>query len=77
MKKRSSLKRKWLLSGGLGAVGFGSGLSAVIEVAFMRYDGAPFWKWFILGTLSLAVMIAGLNFIVNAVRYKVKMDDLE
>lgn len=77
MSTKSTLKKKWLLSGGLGAVGFGSGLSAVIEVAFMRYEGAPFLKWFALGTLSLAVMITGLNFIVNAVRYKIKMDELD
>ncbi|MTI19778.1 hypothetical protein E1176_01965 [Fulvivirga sp. RKSG066] len=77
MGKRATLKRKWLLSGGLGAVGFGSGLCAVIEVAFMRHEGAPFWQWFLLGTVSLAVLITGLNFIINALKYKIRLENLK
>lgn len=71
----SKNKKQWLLRGGFGAVLFGSGLSATIEVAFMRNEGAPFWKWFLLGTLSLVVLIAGLSFIVDAVRFRIKMED--
>lgn len=71
----SKNKIQWLLRGGFGAVLFGSGLSSTIEVAFMRYDGAPFWNWFLLGTLSLAVLITGLNFIIDAVRFKIKMEE--
>lgn len=76
-KKNNKYRMQWLLRGGFGAVLFGSGLSATIEVAFMRYEGAPFWKWFLLGTLSLAILITGLNFIVDAVRFKIKMREVD
>lgn len=63
---------KWLLLGGGGAVLFGAGLCATIEVAFMRYEGAPFWTWFALGTLSLCFVVAGLACMIDSVRWKIK-----
>lgn len=51
---------------------FGAGLCATIEVAFMRYEGAPFWTWFALGTLSLCFVVAGLACMIDSVRWKIK-----
>lgn len=65
----------WLLRGGSGAILFGTGICATIEVAFMRYDGAPFLNWFILGTISLALMVAGISLIADSVRFKIKMNE--
>ena len=72
-KQRSNFYR-WLILGGLGAVLFGAGLSATIEVAFMRYEGAPFWTWFLLGTLSLCFVVAGLACMIDSLRWKIKMN---
>jgi hypothetical protein len=65
---------KWLFSGGLGTVLVGSGLCASIEVGFMRHEGASFIKWFLLGTVSLALIMAGLSFMIDALRWKIKLE---
>jgi len=72
MKSKAYYKKKWWITGGLGAVAFGTGLSCTIEVAFLKHEGAPTLQWLGLGTLSLALLIIGLNYIVDAVRYKIK-----
>ncbi|MFN5168306.1 MAG: hypothetical protein ACK5DD_01665 [Cyclobacteriaceae bacterium] len=72
--KQRSYFYRWLILGGLGAVLFGAGLSATIEVAFMRYEGAPFWTWFLFGTLSLCFVVAGLACMIDSVRWKIKMN---
>lgn len=65
----------WLIRGGSGAVLFGSGICATIEVAFLRHDGVAFIKWFVLGTISLAFMVAGISLIADSVRFKIKMNE--
>jgi hypothetical protein len=72
--KQRSYFYRWLILGGLGAVLFGAGLCATIEVAFMRYEGAPFWTWFLLGTLALCFVVAGLACMIDSVRWKIKMN---
>jgi len=59
-------KTKWLLTGGTGASLFGFGLCAVVECGFLKYDGALWWHWAGLGTISLVVTMVGLVFLIKA-----------
>lgn len=70
----SNLFYQWLWRGGIGASLIGAGLCCTIEVAFMKHAGASFITWFTLGTLSLAVVIAGNCLLIDALRFKIKMD---
>lgn len=70
----SNLFYQWLWRGGVGASLIGAGLCCTIEVAFMKHAGASFITWFTLGTLSLAVVIAGNCLLIDALRFKIKMD---
>lgn len=69
----SKLYFQWLWRGGVGASLIGAGLCCTIEVAFMKHGGASFITWFILGTLSLAVVIAGNCLLIDALRFKIKI----
>lgn len=70
----SNLFYQWLWRGGVGASLIGAGLCCTIEVAFMKHAGASFITWFTLGTLSLAVVIADNCLLIDALRFKIKMD---
>ncbi len=59
-------KRKWLWSGGVGATLVGLGVSASIESAFLKHQGAELWYWMLLGTLSLSVLISGIILLIKA-----------
>ena len=70
-------KRQWLLRGGSGATLTGFGISYITEVSLMRFSGALFFDWFWQGTLALGIFIAGICLIVDAVRFKIKLEDQE
>jgi len=70
----STLYYQWLLRGGIGVSLIGAGLCCTIEVAFMKHAGASFITWFILGTVSLAVVIAGNCLLIDALRFKIKLE---
>ena len=72
---RKSIFNQWLWRGGLGASLIGAGLCATIEVAFMKHGGAEFVTWFTLGTISLAVVIAGNCVLIDALRFKIKLEE--
>lgn len=59
-------KKKWLLTGGSGAVLFGFGICAVIECAFLKHEGHFWYVWASLGTVSLAVLISGVVLLIKA-----------
>jgi hypothetical protein len=40
----------------------------------MKHAGASFITWFILGTLSLGVVIAGNCLLIDALRFKIKLE---
>jgi hypothetical protein len=65
---------RWLWNGGLGAVLIGAGLCCTLEVSHWKHAGAPTLHWVAAGTGSLCVFMAGLAFLANAVRYRVRMD---
>lgn len=59
-------RRKWLITGGIGASLTGFGLCAVAEVGFLKFSGGSWVVWVPLGTLSLCVFILGLVFLIKA-----------
>jgi hypothetical protein len=75
--KQSRVFYQWLLRGGVGASLIGAGVCCTIEVAFAKHAGAEFISWFVLGTLSLAILIAGVCLLIDALRFKIKMDEMK
>jgi len=61
-----SKRGKWLYTGGIGASLFGFGLCSVVECAFLKHNGAEWWHWVGLGTISLGVVIFGLVLLIKA-----------
>ncbi|MFS4468266.1 hypothetical protein [Maribacter sp. 2210JD10-5] len=69
------LKRKWLLTGGFGAVSLGAGLSGSIESGFLKYSGADMWIWIGCGTLSLCVLVLGIILLIKAGLLSLKLNE--
>ncbi len=64
--KYNPLRRKWWFLGGTGASLFGFGICCVVESGFLKHGGAPVWKWVLLGTLSLIILITGVVLLIKA-----------
>lgn len=62
------------MRGGTGAALIGGGISYVTSVSIMRFQGAEFWQWFLEGTLALVILVAGNCLLIDAVRFRIKMD---
>lgn len=54
------------MTGGLGAIFLGSGISCAIESGFLKHEGAQVWHWVLAGTGSLALIIAGVILLIKA-----------
>ena len=59
-------KKKWLLTGGIGASLFGFGLCGVLESGFLKHGDVAWWIWSSLGTVALSVTILGLVLLIKA-----------
>lgn len=70
-----NLKQQWLVRGGIGASLTGFGICAIVECGFLKHEGALALQWVGLGTLSLIFFIAGICLLIDAVRFRIKMDD--
>ena len=69
MNKQQLKKRYWIFGGvGTGLLGFG--LSALIESGFIKHSEADNWQWILAGTLSLVVIMTGINFLFESFRCK-------
>ncbi|NEV93188.1 hypothetical protein G3567_03375 [Psychroflexus sp. YR1-1] len=73
MNKRQLKKRYWFF-GGLGTGLLGFGLSALVESGFLKHSSAPEWQWILAGTLSLMLVMTGINFLFESFRCKQKLD---
>lgn len=73
--KRLSLYTKWLISaiGGLAMIGFG--LCIFSEAANLKHTGAPFLRWFLLGSYSLIMINGGLSIFGKAIIYKIRLEN--
>lgn len=62
------IRKKWLLSGGAGALLFCGGLCGVVESGFLKHSGAPILQWVAAGTLALVVLMLGMVFLQKAAK---------
>ncbi|AFU67501.1 hypothetical protein P700755_000478 [Psychroflexus torquis ATCC 700755] len=69
----NQLKKRFWLFGGLGTGLLGFGLSAIVESGFMKHSDAETWQWVLAGTLSLIVIMTGVNFLFESFRCKLKL----
>ncbi len=76
MNKKQLRKRYWIFGGvGTGLLGFG--LSALVESGFLKHSDAPTWQWIMAGTLSLIIIMTGVNFLFESFRCKQELDKHE
>lgn len=74
MNKQQLKKRYWMFGGvGTGLLGFG--LSALVESGFLKHSDVLDWQWILAGTLSLIVIMTGVNFLFESFRCKQKLDN--
>ncbi len=74
-KSRKYYRIQWLLRGGIGASLTGFGISAIVECGFLKHEGSEFLNWFSMGTLALIVFMSGISLLIDAVRFRIKMDN--
>jgi hypothetical protein len=64
----SSERQQWLLTGGVGAVLFGTVFSLGVEAGYWKHSGDPIWLWMLGGTAGIALMITGIVLLIKAAR---------
>lgn len=74
MGKKKKIQQQWLLRGGAGASLAGLGLCVTIEAGFMKHGDAMWYEWVLIGTVGLALFMSGISLLIDAVRYRIKMD---
>jgi len=67
------IKRDYWVFGGSGSAILGFGLSLMVESGFIKHSDAPTWHWVGLGTLSLVLIMSGINFLFRSFESKLKM----
>jgi hypothetical protein len=70
----NQLKKRFWLFGGLGTGLLGFGLSAIVESGFMKHSDAQTWEWVLAGTLSLILIMTGVNFLFESFRCKLMLN---
>ncbi|UJP64262.1 hypothetical protein [Mongoliitalea daihaiensis] len=71
MKK---LKKKWMIYAVGGILLLGFGFSLMGESLSWKISDEGFWEWFGLGTLALAIIMAGLSVFGQAIVFKTRID---
>ena len=72
--KHKKLKKRFWMSGGVGSLLLGSGLSALIECGFLKHSDAPNWQWIAGGTVSLIIFMSGVNLLFDSFYHKLKLE---
>lgn len=70
---RKKAKQQYWLFGGLGSLVLGFGLCLLLESGFLKHSDAPNWKWIGLGTLSLILVMSGINFLFKSFECSLKL----
>ncbi|QSS97007.1 hypothetical protein [Psychroflexus sp. ALD_RP9] len=71
----NKIKRKYWTFGALGTLLLGFGLCALLESAFLKHNPEiPTWQWIVAGTLSLIIIMAGINFLFASFENKLKLN---
>jgi hypothetical protein len=68
-------KREYWVFGGMGSAILGFGLSLMVESGFIKHSEAPNWQWIGLGTLSLILIMSGVNFLFRSFEAKLVLKD--
>lgn len=74
---KSQLKRRYWIFGGVGTGLLGFGLSALVESGYLKHSAAPAWQWLVAGTLSLVLIMTGINLLFESFRCKQKLDEID
>ncbi|NGZ89552.1 hypothetical protein [Psychroflexus maritimus] len=69
-------KRYWFF-GGAGTALLGFGLSALVESGFLKHQTSQDWQWILAGTLSLILIMTGINFLFESYSHKQLLKDKE
>jgi hypothetical protein len=71
-----NLRLKWLLSGGVGALLFGSGLSIAMECSHLKQGDGPLWLWIVGGTIGIGITLSGVVILIKTafIEQKLKED---
>ena len=70
---KQQAKRDFWLYGALGSLVLGFGLCLLVESGFIKHTEAPAWHWISLGTLSLILIMSGVNFLFRSFEGKLEM----
>jgi hypothetical protein len=70
-----NVKRDFWLFGALGSLVLGFGLCLLVESGFVKHSNAPSWQWISLGTLSLILIMSGVNFLFRSFEAKLVLKD--
>ncbi|MCP9200820.1 hypothetical protein MKO06_12945 [Gramella sp. GC03-9] len=63
---KKQLKKRYWWFGGLGTAILGFGLSALVESGFLKHSGSEQWQWIGAGTISLILIMTGINFLFES-----------
>lgn len=67
-------KKQFWIFGALGSLCTGFGLCLLIESGFTKHSEAPDWQWIVLGTLSLIIIMSGINFLFKSFENKLLLN---
>ena len=70
-----NVKRDFWLFGALGSLVLGFGLCLLVESGFIKHSDAPMWQWLSLGTLSLILIMSGVNFLFRSFEGKMQLKE--
>jgi len=73
MTEKKAKKEYWLF-GALGSLVLGFGLCLLLESGFLKHSDVPNWQWISLGTLSLILIMSGINFLFRSFKSSLKMN---
>jgi hypothetical protein len=65
-KTEKELQQRYWWTGGIGTGLLGFGLSALVESGFLKHSDALIWQWVTAGTLSLVVIMTGINLLFES-----------
>ena len=70
---KQQAKRDFWIFGALGSLVLGFGLCLLVESGFIKHSESPEWHWIGLGTLSLILIMSGINFLFRSFEGKLGM----
>lgn len=69
-------KKQYWWSGGIGTGLLGFGLSALVESGFLKHrPEIETWHWVLAGTLSLLLIMSGVNLLFHSFDAKLKINN--